>query len=93
MRAANETPDNQVQPLRAYWVGPEELYAAYSAEQALQLANQEYGQAFFLIDDVQPCEASTLEGPAYSAAGARLGTLWQRLALMHGPGYVCACQP
>lgn len=88
MTAANTAHTEAGRPLQAFWVGLEEIYAAYNAEGALHLANQEYRQTLFGIDDVQLCEASTLEAPAYSVVGSPLGTLWQHVALMRTPGYV-----
>ena len=69
------------------------MYAAFDAQGALQLANAEYGYVRFSLEDVIPCDSTALQGPAYSAAGPRLGTLWQQLALMPGPGYLCARRP
>ena len=92
MKAANEALD-LTRPLQAFWVGEDAVYAAYDAAGAVQLANHEYGHACFGLDDVTPCDVATLEGPAYSAGGARVGTLWQQLALMTAPGYLCACLP
>jgi hypothetical protein len=77
MKATNETLDNLARPLRAFWVGLAEIYAAYSAKEALKPANHEYGQVFFSIDDVQRCKASTLEAlptrqlaPAWARCGS-----------------------
>lgn len=92
MKAANETHD-LTRPLRAFWVGEEQIYAAYDEAGALQLANHEYGYACFSLADVTPCDVATLEQPAYSAAGQRLGPLWQQVAIMPGPGYLGECQP
>ncbi|MBA1290580.1 hypothetical protein [Pseudomonas japonica] len=48
---------------------------------------------YVTLEDVMACDRSVLDGPAYSPAGRRLGTLWQQLALMVGPGYLCAMRP
>ena len=80
-------------PLRAFWIDEDTVYAAFDAHGAVQLANEEYGFTWFTLADVIPCNSAMLDGPAYSPAGRRLGTLWQQLALMPGPGYLCATLP
>lgn len=92
MSAVNErwTP---MRPLRAFWIDEDTVYAAFDAHGALQLANEEYGEACFTLEDMIPCDSAVLDGPAYSPAGRRLGTLWQQLVLMPGPGYLCARLP
>lgn len=83
----------QTRPLRAFCIGPDLVYAAYDVNGAVQLANSEYGYACFSRSDVTRCDTAALVGPAYSAIGIRLGTLWQQLALVQPPGYLCACSP
>lgn len=75
MKATNETLDNLARPL-PFWVGLAEIYAAYSAGEVLKLANHEYGQVFFSIDDVQLYEASTLE----ALPTRQLAHAWARCA-------------
>ncbi|MDN4515447.1 hypothetical protein QYE47_23275 [Pseudomonas sp. 2,4-D] len=48
------------QALRAWWVGDMEIFAAVSAEQALQLAEGIAGPGCYDLDDVQPVEDATL---------------------------------
>lgn len=79
--------------LQAFRVGPEELYAAYDAPGALALANQEYGEAYFDLAEVQLCDPATLERPAFAWAGGRLGPVGQVLRWMSGPGHLCNCPP
>ncbi|WP_426154211.1 hypothetical protein [Pseudomonas sp. DC3000-4b1] len=92
MKAANEL-WNLTKPLHAFWIDDDTVYAAFDAQGALQLANEEYGYECFSLGQVVRCDGAALEGPAYSPTGRRLGTLWQQLALMQGPGYLCARRP
>lgn len=92
MKAANEL-WTLMRPLQAFAIGEDAVYAAFDAQGALQLANDEYGYACFNLAEVIPCDSAALQGPAYSPAGRRLGNLWQQLALMPGPGYLCARRP
>ena len=69
------------------------VYAAFDVQGALELANAEYGYAGFTLEDMIPCDSAVLDGPAYSPAGERLGTLWQQMALLCAPGYLCASSP
>lgn len=93
MKATHKAPSNLSVPMQAFWVGHFEVYAAYNREEALELANAGYGGTCFRLSDVRPCAAATLHGPAYSPAGERLGTLWQQVALLCAPGYLCASSP
>ena len=92
MKAANEF-WTLTRSLQAFWIDEDTVYAAFDAQGAVQLANAEYGYACFTLEDMIPCDRTVLDGPAYSPAGRRLGTLWQQLALMVGPGYLCARRP
>ena len=92
MKAADEL-WTLTRPLYAFWIDEDTVYAAFDVQGAVQLANAEYGYACFTLEDVIPCDRTVLDGPAYSPAGRRLGTLWQQLALMPGPGYLCARRP
>lgn len=92
MKAANELL-TLTRPLQAFWIDEDTVYAAFDAQGAVQLANAEYGYGCFTLEDVMACDRGVLDGPAYAPAGRRLGTLWQQLALMVGPGYLCAMRP
>lgn len=92
MKAANEH-STLARSLQAFRIDEDTVYAAFDAQGALQLANAEYGYGCFTLEDMTPCDRAALDGPAYAPAGRRLGTLWQQLALMVRPGYLCSCSP
>lgn len=92
MKAADEF-WTLTRPLQAFWIDEDTVYAAFDAQGAVQLANEEYGFTWFTLADVIPCNRAMLDGPAYSPSGRRLGTLWQQLVLMPEPGYLCARLP
>lgn len=87
MIAANTAYTEAGRPLQAFWLGLEEIYAAYSAEGALQLANLEYRQTLFRMD-VFSCARFRRSKPRRIQLLAHPWALWQHVALMRTPGYV-----
>lgn len=74
-------------PLRAYWVGEHDVYAAHSAEQALELCEGHSGMPdTFDIDDVRELTADELDKPLQEEDGTPCGTTRQMLADKTGPG-------
>jgi hypothetical protein len=78
----------KTKPLRAFWVGTEDVYAARSEEQALKLATED-GTKFLTLDDVQEITGASLwhqipeeSGPARS--------LIELLSKARRPGWI-AC--
>lgn len=50
---------NKTKPLRAFWVGVEDVYAAHSEAQALKLAGED-GVRSLTLDDIQEVDAISL---------------------------------
>ncbi len=73
-------------PLRAFWVGVEDVYAAHSEEQALKLAIED-GSNYLTIDDVDEVSGLSLCHPVPDENGAEL-TLAQILRKTRGPGWI-----
>ncbi|MBF8694933.1 hypothetical protein [Pseudomonas fulva] len=74
------------QHLRAWWVGDMEIYAAVSAEQALQLAEGIAGPDCYELDDVQPVEDATLIRGIRDEEGNDEGRLIDLLRSTKAPG-------
>lgn len=74
------------QQLRAWWVGDMEIYAAVSAEQALQLAEGIAGPDCYELDDVQPVEDATLIRGIRDEDGNDDGRLVDLLRSTKAPG-------
>lgn len=74
-------------PLRAYWVGEHDVYAAHSPEQALELCEGHSGMPeTFDLDDVREMTADELDKPLQEEDGTPCGTVRQMLAAMTAPG-------
>lgn len=74
------------QALRAWWVGDMEVYAAVSAEQALQLAEGIAGPDCYELDDVQPVGDGTLAQGIRDEEGNDEGRLIDLLRAAKAPG-------
>lgn len=76
-------------PLQAFWVGDMDIYAAHSAEQALELCEEHSGMPdVYELDDVDAVTAETLDKPLVEEDGTPCGTLRQLLAETSAPGYL-----
>lgn len=74
-------------PLRAFWVGEHDVYAAHSAEQALELCEGHSGMPdTFDLDDVRELTADELDKPLQEEDGTPCGTTRQMLADKAAPG-------
>lgn len=74
-------------PLRAFWVGEHDVYAAHTPEQALELCEGHSGMPeTFDIDDVRELTADELDKPLTEEDGTPCGTVRQMLAALTEPG-------
>lgn len=74
------------QNLRAWWVGDSEIFAATSAQQALQLAEYIAGPDCYELDDVQPVDDATLAKGIRDEDGNDEGRLIDLLRSTKAPG-------
>jgi len=74
------------QHLRAWWVGDTEIFAAISAQQALQLAEAIAGPDCYELDDVQPVDDDTLAKGIRDEDGNDEGRLVDLLRSTKAPG-------
>lgn len=74
------------QALRAWWVGDMEIFAAVSAVQALQLAEDIAGPDCYDLDDVQPVDDATLAKGIRDEEGNDEGLLIDLLRAAKAPG-------
>lgn len=76
-------------PLRAFWVSDLDVFAAFSAEDALALALKPGGDFDALeLDDVAEVTAADLDKPMVEEDGAPCGTLRELLATTTEPGWL-----
>jgi len=76
-------------PLRAYWVGDMDIYAAHSAEEALEVCRKHSGMPdTYGMDDVDPVGDKMLAEPMVGEGGEPEGTLADLLAEAKEPGYL-----
>lgn len=74
-------------PLRAFWVGEHDVYAAHTPEQALELCEGHSGMPdTFELDDVRELTAAELDKPLQEEDGTPCGTTRQMLADKPEPG-------
>ncbi|TMU77496.1 hypothetical protein FGA82_17895 [Pseudomonas fluorescens] len=74
-------------PLRAFWVGEHDVYAAHTPEQALELCEGHSGMPeTFDLDDVRELTADELDKPLTEEDGTPCGTTRQMLADKTEPG-------
>jgi hypothetical protein len=74
-------------PLRAFWVGEHDVYAAHTPEQALELCEGHSGMPeTFDLDDVRELTAEELDKPLTEEDGTPCGTMRQMLADKTEPG-------
>lgn len=74
-----------VAPLRAFWVGDEDIYAAKDEAQAMTLANAIAGTGTYTLGDVAEVSAETLDDPLSSDDGP---TTLRLLLASAEPGYL-----
>lgn len=78
--------DELMEPLCAYWVGDQDIFAARHPQQALGLANALAGQTRYSLADVSPVSAETLDKTLLDAQGRRGWVLRTLLRQCEEPG-------
>ncbi|MNP07706.1 hypothetical protein D3C76_997440 [compost metagenome] len=81
-------PRTVTQPLSAFWVGDDDIYAAEDEAQALDLANAIAGASAYTLDDVAPVSADTLDDRLCDEEGRLAWTLRGLLVSQTEPGYL-----
>lgn len=75
-------------PLRAFWVGDDDIYAAEDEAQAVALANAIAGPGTYSVDDAAPVSADTLDARLVDDDGKLAWTLRGLLRAQAEPGYL-----
>lgn len=80
----------RTKPLRAFWVGVEDVYAARSESHALQIALDD-GASFLTLDDIQEVDGLSLCHPIPDESEVEQ-TLAQLLRKTRTPGWIASAR-